>query len=96
MCKINFFIILIIFKYFNLEIINKAKGGESNEYIQFSIQKSWNDIELDDLVIISTTAPTRTPIFIKRDDNIILGSMIPEIKHDNLWNLFKKDWFKNI
>ena len=86
----------LLAKRLNIEQVNKAKGGESNEYIQYSIQKSWNLIQPNDLVIIGTTLPTRVPIIIEKDhltlEERIYSSSIANLKNEFIFEYFKKAW----
>jgi len=47
----------------NLNLINKAKGGEGNEYIIKSICENLHKIEKDDFVVIGLSNPMRIEVF---------------------------------
>ena len=86
----------LLCKRLGVGYINKAKGGESNEYIQYSIQKNWNNIRPGDLVIIGTTLPTRVPIIIEKDhvtlEDRIFSSSIANLHNEFIFSYFKKSW----
>ena len=86
----------LLAKRLDVEQVNKAKGGESNEYIQYTIQKSWDLISPDDLVVIGTTLPTRVPIIIEKDhrtlEERIYSSSIANLKNEFIFEYFKKSW----
>jgi len=86
----------LLCKKLGVDYINRAKGGESNEYIQYVIQKYWNSINPGDLVIIGTTLPTRVPIIVEKDhlsqEKRIFSSSIANLHNEFIFSYFKKAW----